>query len=98
MQPDTVIRWHRRAFRQWWRWKSRHKAARPAISQEVQALIRRLSRENILWSAERIHGQLVLLGYAPPWADTIRKYMIRPKGKGHTPQSWLTFLRNHIQV
>ena len=53
MQPATVIKWHRTAFRFYWRWKSRRRE-RPEISQQMQALIRRLSRENVLWSAERI--------------------------------------------
>lgn len=62
MKPKTVLQWHDRAFRQWWRWKSRRKGGRPAIRPEMLALIRRLSRENVLWSAETIHGHLVLLG------------------------------------
>ena len=53
MQPATVVKWHRTAFRIYWRWKSRRRE-RPEISQQMQALIRRLSRENVLWSAERI--------------------------------------------
>ncbi|MDA2923937.1 integrase core domain-containing protein, partial [Acidobacteria bacterium AH-259-L09] len=98
MQPKTVLKWHESALRQWWRWKSRHQGGRPAISQEMQALIRRLSRENLLWSAERIYGNLVLLGLDPPCADTIRKSMVKPPGKAKKSQSWLTFLRNHMDV
>ena len=60
MQPATVIKWHRTAFRFYWRWKSRRRG-RPEISQQMQALIRRLSRENVLWSAERIRDTLLLL-------------------------------------
>jgi hypothetical protein len=80
MKPKTVLQWHEDAFLQWWRWKSRPKGVRPMISPDMRALIRRLSRENILWSAETIHGHLVLLGYDPPCPDTIWKYMVRPKG------------------
>jgi transposase InsO family protein len=98
MQPKTVLKWHKRAFRQWWRWKSRNKGGRPPISQEMRVLIGRLSRENVLWSAERIHGHLVLLGYDPPCPDTIRRYMFKPKGGTDKSQNWLTFLRNHTNV
>ncbi len=98
MQPKTVLKWHKSAFRQWWRWKSRNKGGRPPISQEMRALIRQLSRENALWSAERIHGHLVLLGYDPPCPDTIRRYMVKPKGGTDKSQNWLTFLRNHTHV
>jgi len=98
MKPKTVLQGRQEAFLQWWRWKSRRKVGRPAISPDRRALIRRLSRENVLWSAETIHGHLVLLGLDPPCPDTIRKYMIRPKGGTGKSQSWLTFLRNHLQV
>ena len=64
----------------------------------MRALIRRLSRENVLWSAETIHGHLVLVGFDPPGPDTIRKYMAKPKGGRNKSQTWLTFLRNHLQV
>src|SRR3974377_1743599 len=60
MKPKTVLKWHEHAFLQWWRWNSRRKGGRPTIRQEMRALIRRLSRENVLWSAETIHGHLVL--------------------------------------
>jgi hypothetical protein len=51
MKPKTVLQWHEHAFLQWWRWKSRRKGGRPTTRQEMRALIRRLSRENVLWSA-----------------------------------------------
>jgi hypothetical protein len=76
MQPATVTRWHRTAFRFFWRWKSRRPTGRPPISKAMQDLIRKLSRENSLWGAERIRDTLVLLSYDPPCDDTIRKYMV----------------------
>jgi hypothetical protein len=46
VKPDAVVRWHRKGFRLYWTWKSRpRKRGRPEISAEVQALIRRMSRE-----------------------------------------------------
>jgi len=96
MKPKTVLKWHQHAFLQWWRWKSRRKGGRPTISQEMRALIQRLSRENVLWSADTIHGHLVLLGFDPPCPDTIRKYMVKHLGGTDKSQGWLTFLRNHL--
>ena len=58
MQPKTVLKWHKQSLRLWWCWKSRSKGGRPLISQGMRALIRRLSRENVLWSAGRIHGHV----------------------------------------
>jgi hypothetical protein len=62
VQPESVIRWHRRGFRAYWCWKSRHAGGRPRIDAEARALIRRMSRENPLWGAPRIHGELLMLG------------------------------------
>ena len=76
MRPATVKRWHTRAFRHYWRWKSRGRLGRPPIPKEMRDLIRQLRRENLLWSAERIRDTLRLLGYDPPCSDTVRKYMV----------------------
>src|SRR5664280_3231668 len=63
VQPDTVIAWHRKGFRLFWTWKVRHgRPGRPPISQEVRKLIRTMSRENPLWGAPRIHGELLKFG------------------------------------
>jgi len=63
VEPETVIAWHRRGFRWYWRWKSRQgEPGRPFIHWEIQELIRRMSLANPLWGASRIHGQLLKLG------------------------------------
>ena len=98
MKPATVKKWHSRRFRYFWRWKSRHKGGRPPISQEMQALIRKLSKENPLWSAERIRDTLLLLQYNPPCEDTILKYMFKPRKPRKKSTTWLPFLRNHLDV
>ncbi len=93
VKPDTVVRWHRKGFRLYWTWKSRpRQRGRPGISAKVKALIRRMSRENPLWGAPRIHGELLKLGIEVSQA-TFSKYMMRhPKPPS---QSWRTFLQNH---
>ena len=97
MQPATVKRWHTTAFRVYWRRKSKGVMGRPPVSKEMRVLIRRLSRGNPLWSAERIGDTLRLLGCDPPCRDSIRKYMSRPKTSDQ-PTNWLSFLRNHLSV
>jgi succinate dehydrogenase hydrophobic anchor subunit len=57
------VRWHRAGFRCYWRWKSRPLGGRPRIDTELRALIRRMSVENPLWGAPRIHGELLKLGF-----------------------------------
>ncbi len=73
MQPATVKRWHTAAFRLYWRRKSKGLRGRPPIPKEMRDTIRKLSRKNPLWSAERIRDTSRLLGYDPPCSDTIRK-------------------------
>ena len=77
MPPATVKKWHTVAFRRFWRWKSGRKGGRPPIAKGMQSLIYQLSKENTLWSAERIRNTLILLQYDPPCEDTIRKYMYK---------------------
>jgi hypothetical protein len=64
VRPETVVRWHRKGFTGYWRWKSRSPGGRPRIAREVRDLIRRMSFENSLWGATKIHGELLKLGIA----------------------------------
>ena len=93
VKPDTVIRWHRRGFRLFWTWKSRpRRRGCPPVPQEVRVLIRRMSRENALWGAPRIHGELLKLGIEISQA-TVSNYLVRhPRPPS---QTWRTFLANH---
>jgi transposase InsO family protein len=95
VQPDTILRWHRAGFRTYWRWKSRGRAGRPRIEQELRELIRRMSKENPLWGAPRIHGELLKLGFEVA-ESTVSKYMIRRRGP--PSQTWGTFLPNHADA
>src|SRR5947207_7115013 len=61
LRPETVVRWHRTGFTAYWRWKSRPLGGRPQIGKEVRDLIRRMSFENRLWGAPKIHGELLNL-------------------------------------
>ena len=63
IRPETLVRWHRVGFRRFWRWKSRPQGWRPQIDTELRTLIRRMSVENPLWGAPRIHGELLKLGF-----------------------------------
>jgi putative transposase len=62
VQPDTLLRWHRALFRRYWRHKSRHRKRKPRVAAETVALIRKMAKENQLWGAERIRGELLKLG------------------------------------
>ena len=92
IRPETLVRWHRAGFRCYWRWKSRPRGGRPQIETDLRALIRRMSIENPLWGAPRIHGELLKLGFEVA-QSSVAKYMV--KRRGPPSQGWRTFLRNH---
>ncbi len=92
LKPDTLVRWHRRGFRLYWAWRSGvRRGGRPRTPKEIRNLIRRISLENPLWGAPRVHGELLMLGIEVSQA-TVSRYMIRRRGP--PSQSWRTFLRN----
>ena len=92
IRPETLVRWHRAGFRCYWRWKSRPRGGRPRIETELRVLIRRMSVENPLWGAPRIHGELLKLGFEVA-QSSVAKYMV--KRRVPPSQGWRTFLRNH---
>src|SRR5580704_6302146 len=92
IRPETLVRWHRAGFRCYRRWKSRPRGGRPQIETELRVLIRRMSVENPLWGAPRIHGELLKLGIEVA-QSSVGKYMV--KRQGSPSEGWRTFLRNH---
>src|SRR6266516_1556304 len=94
VQPQTLLRWHRELFRLFWKRKSKADARQPKLSPKTIALIKEMARNNRLWGAERIRGELLKLDIRV-CKRTIQKYMRhvrlpRPRG-----QKWATFLHNH---
>ena len=96
VKPETVIKWHRKAFKLYWKRKS--KRGRPCISRQTIALIKRIHKENPLLSPEKIHEQLCNLNISDaPAPNTIARY-IKNTPKPSTDkqrQSWKTFLKNY---
>ena len=93
VEPDTVVRWQRSAWRAYWRWKSRRGPGRPHIPAEWQRLILRSATEHPRWGAIRIVGELRALGFEVS-ARTVSRY--RQQALRRPPsQSWRTFLSNH---
>src|SRR6267378_2143540 len=95
VKPETVVAWHRAAFRLFWTWKVLcGKPGRPVISSEVRDLIRKMCRENPGWGAPRIHGELLKLGI-DIGQSSVSKYMVRCRKP--PSQTWRAFLENHAQ-
>ncbi|MGE5430998.1 MAG: IS3 family transposase [Syntrophomonadaceae bacterium] len=80
VKPETVIKWHRTAFRSYWRRKSRHKDGRPKLEREVIDLIRQIANENPLWGVPRIHGELKKLGFNIS-QSTVQRYIPKQSGR-----------------
>ena len=76
IRPETLVRWHRAGFRHYWRWKSRSFGGRPQIDADLRALIRRMSVDNPLWGAPRIHGELLKLGFEVA-QSSVAKYIVK---------------------
>ena len=68
VRPESVVRWHRQAWRLVWRWRSRGPMGRPCLGVEVRELIATIARDNPHWGSERIRGELLKLGLVSPSA------------------------------
>lgn len=94
VHPDTVVRWHRTAWRWHWARMSRRRGpGRPRIDAETRALIQRMARENPRWGAVRIVGALHQCGIDVS-ASTVRVYRRHALRRPPSP-AWRTFLRLH---
>jgi hypothetical protein len=95
VSPDTVVRWQRRRFREYWTHLSAPATAgRPTVGTDIKTLIARMAAANPLWGAPRLHGELLKLGI-----DIAERMVSRlmPKRRPGPSQTWRTFLANHIR-
>jgi len=94
VKPDTVLRWHRRGFRMFWRRKSRGGSRSSRIPKEIVSLIRDMALSNRLWGAERMRGELLKLGIRLS-KRTIQRYLRRFRPPRKSGQTSATFVENH---
>ena len=94
VQPATVVRWHRRGFRAYWRWKSRINGGRPRIDREVRELIHDMWNSNPTWGKPRIQAELRKIGIEVS-DSTVWRY--RPPRGSPPSQRWRAFLDNHVR-
>jgi putative transposase len=99
--PDTIVRWHRDIVRRRWAAGSaRARTGRPATRRNIQAMVRRLARENPAWGYRRIHGEMAGLGVniaaSTVW-EILRASGI-PPGRRRTGPTWSQFLRSQAEA
>ncbi len=97
VKPETLIHWHRKGFRLFWRWKSRA-PGRPPIPVDLRQLIVTMAAANRTWGEERIADELLVKLGIRVSPRTVRRYMrARPPGGKRGTQAWSTFVRNHAR-
>lgn len=97
VSPETFLRWHRTAFKMFWRWKSR-KLGRPALPKNIRELVRQMACENPTWGEERIADELLLKLGIRVSPRTVGKYLERGQPRGNSGQRWSTLIRNHAKA
>lgn len=95
VQPETVIRWHKKGFKLYWKFKSQ-RPGRPSIDLKIQKIVKKMIKKNPLWGAPILHGQLLKLGIVI--SERTVSNMIKRYKVGKPPsQTWRTFLKNHMK-
>src|SRR5207244_4744938 len=94
IRPETVLRWHRMGFRLFWRRKSAPRSRPSPLAMGTIVLVRQMARDNPLWGAERIRGELLKLGIRVS-KRTVQKYTRQVPRSRPPGRAWATFLRNH---
>lgn len=100
VKPDTLIRWHRKVFRLFWKWKSKARG-RPRIPADLQKLIADMAANNVTWGEERIAAELLLKLGIRVSPRTVRRYMpFSPSSpqRGAGSQRWGTLVHNHAEA
>jgi transposase len=94
VEPDTLLRWHRRLVTGAWTYPHRGRG-RPPLDKHLQQLIVRLATENPRWGYQRIKGELLRLGVqvsATTIRETLRRHGLDPAPR-RAPTTWRRFLR-----
>jgi len=96
-KPDTVLRWHRKLVRRKWTYLRKGSPGRPRLSTEIDTLIIQLARENTRWGYDKIHGELLKLGFSvSPTSirNTLKRHHISPVSE-RSSLTWKNFLNHY---
>ncbi len=95
VKPETVVRWHRKGFKLYWKFISYRgkKKGKQKIDKEIRILIKIIANENPTWRAPRIHGELLKLGFNVS-ERTVSRYLPKREPDGDKIKKWMAFLNN----
>ena len=93
VRPETVVRWHRRGWRLFWRWRSRCPLGRPRLSAEVRELIATMARENPAGAPNASAASCS--SWASPSATARSGATAESSRPARRARRWRTFLANH---
>jgi len=93
VKTDTVVHWHRKGFKLFWKFKSKG-PGRPRAGCEIRHLVRKMATANPSWGAPRIHGELLRLAFNVS-ERTVSNLIPRRPPNSKLSQTWRTFLKNH---
>jgi len=97
VKPETVILWHKKGFKLFWKFKSRKRGpGRPPFELKTRKLIEDMAKANPLWGAPRIHGELLKLGIDYISERTVSNIIKKCRSPKPPSQTWRTFLKNHM--
>jgi len=95
VQPDTIVRWHKRAFKFfWWHKSQRGKRGRQSLDPEIRDIVFKMAKANPLWGAPKIHGELLKLGIEI--SERTVSSLIQHLRRKPPSQTWRTFIKNHM--
>ena len=97
VKPETLIRWHRNAFRLFWKYQSKPRG-RPRLPADLRNLIAEMAKSNPVWGEERIAAELLLKLRIQVSPRTVRRYLPTGSRPGPSSQRWMIFVRNHAQA
>ena len=97
VKPETVIRWRKKKFRDFWRRKSQGKVGRPAIPRDHIEFIRRISSDHPEYGEDRIALELEVKFAVRHAASTVRRYMVK-RWPPSDSQAWRSFLKNQAKA
>jgi transposase InsO family protein len=102
VKPDTILGWHRKFVAQKFDGSKQRKApGRPAIDQELEALVVRLAQENRSWGYDRIVGALANLGYTlsdQTVGNILKRHGLAPAPARKMTTTWQECIRTHLDV